>query len=133
MSDQVMVEYYRHHNHETSTKSRVALPLSPNERNWMKPMVSSSHDWKYIKNELRPSEEALQVEAETKSVPPSFLITYNDARATIYRKQIKEFTRGDSVVTSVEGWMKEIQANGGKGWFANEIGVNDPQSYLIAW
>ncbi|KAK3810386.1 MAG: hypothetical protein J3Q66DRAFT_391483 [Benniella sp.] len=126
----VTVEYHRRHNHDNSTESRAGLPTGTNERHWINEKASSGHDWRHIKNELLSSDEDLQSRSE--SVPPSYLVKYDDVRRALYRKHRKEFTRHNNAVTSAECWMKEIEQRGGKGWCNDRID-NNPKTYLIAW
>ena len=71
------------------------------------------------------------MERGVKSVPPSYLVKYDDVRRALYRKHRKEFTRLQDT-TSAECWMKEIEQRGGKGWCTDRID-NNPKTYMIAW
>ncbi|KAG0020650.1 hypothetical protein BGZ81_009266 [Podila clonocystis] len=51
--DAVEVEYQWRHNHDDSAKARSKMPLSGNELEWVKKMVSDGFDWKAIKARLR--------------------------------------------------------------------------------
>jgi len=132
--DTVQVEYFWRHNHDVSAKARAMLPVGKNELNWTKSKIAEGLDWMGIKTQLQPSEDVLrQLELEQVDPPPSTNISYQHFRKAIYRQETSECRKAEEMVKSVRLWMEQIEQEGGKTLFMEQIEDSRPDSFIIAW
>ncbi|KAF9112804.1 hypothetical protein BGX27_002730, partial [Mortierella sp. AM989] len=65
-------------------------------------------------------------------VPPTFCMSYDDVRKTVYRQRIKESWKSLNTTASVQSWIKAIEDDGGEGTFIEGIS-GDAGLYMFAW
>lgn len=57
---------------------------------------------------------------------------YDDVRKVVYRQRMQRSRKSAHPTLSVQLWIEQIQEEGGKGMFEDQVADN-PNHYLFAW